>query len=876
MSKSIFILLLILGLTISGLAQHTIKGRVIDEKSEPLSHATVALLIPGDSTLAHFGITNAKGEYQIKQIKKGDFLMQFSFVGMETIYEPVTIPADSGENFGDKALSASMLKEVIVQAELIPIKFKSDTLEFDVKAFTTRPGAAVEELLEKLPGVEVDQAGNVKAEGEDVIKVLVDGKEFFDKDPKVATKNLPAKAVSKVQVFDKRSEEATFTGIDDGVRERTINLMLNEDHKKGYFGELAAGAGTNDTYKADGKIYRFSKTIQTALLGMYNNINEFGFTHKGNNQFGQGTKGLNTSLAGGVNLSYNKGSQNRYYLSYLGNSVKKELEEDIDTENFLPNGTYEQLQHLIETEKDKPHNVNFGIRHNFDKQNRLIIDGDFNIGSNDLVSHTLTNSTFENNPINRLDNNTSNRTDNLQFNAKGVYITKFNQEKTQLKTDIYALYTQNESRLDWINVTNLLNPPSEMIADQFRNNDTDRLRLSASPTLVQKITNLWSLDIGATFGLDNRSLNRREGMRNPSNEFIEFLIPGFSTNETFVKPTLSLQHATKKAQVNLTMGATASQFDKVLDNNSLDKPSYFYFLPRISYQNDYRTGRRLNMRYSTSVAIPSIEQLYPVVDSINQLVIYQGNIDLKPEYSHHLNLQWSLFDQFSFTSIFLRMGGLYTKDKISWSQSINEKLIKVTTPINTDYRQQLYFSMDFTTPIRVLGINMNIKSNENWNRGIVLINDQENINTNITHTLSLSFENRNKDKWSVRVGGNISLTDSKFSISESQNNLYHNLSYFSNIRFTPNKRWNVQARANVINYNSRSFDEAVSVPLITAGISHFFGEAENASLTLSGFDLLNKFVGFQRISNTNFLMQREWNTIGRYAMLTFRLRIRKN
>ena len=575
MRQLIFTMLIMLTFSLSGLAQHTIKGRILDDQGEPLSHATVALLNPTDSTLTYFGITNVKGEYQIKQIKEGEYLLQYSFVGMETVYEKVSIPSDTGENFGDQSLRAAMLEEVIVEAELVPIKFKSDTLEFDVRAFKTRPGAAVEELLEKLPGVEVDESGNVKAEGEDVVKVLVDGKEFFDKDPKVATKNLPAVAVDKVQVFDRKSEEATFTGIDDGGRDRTINLMLNEDHKKGYFGELAAGAGINDTYKADGKIYRFSKNIQTALLGMYNNINEFGFTHKGNNQFGQGIKGLNTSLAGGVNLSYSKNSQDRYWISYLGNRVEKDLEEEIDTENFLPNGAYEQLQDLTETEKDRPHQVNFGLRHNFDERNRMILDGDVQLGANDLVSRTLTNSSFENIPVNRLDNRTNNRSDNLRFNTKGVYITKFNQDKTQLKTDINALYTRDESRLDWVNITNLLDPPSEMIADQFRNNDTERLRVSASPTLVQKVADLWSIDLGASLGLDNRRLDRREGMRNASNEFIEVPIPEFSTNETFIRPTISFRRITKKSQFNISMEAIVNQFDKVLDNRSVDKTQLF-------------------------------------------------------------------------------------------------------------------------------------------------------------------------------------------------------------------------------------------------------------------------------------------------------------
>ena len=172
------------------------------------------------------------------------------------------------------------------------------TVEFNAKAFTNKPHAVVEDLLKKIPGIEVDESGNMKALGEDVTKVMVDGKEFFGNDPKVATKNLPAKAISKVQVYDKKSEEAEFMGIDDGVRDRTINLILNEENKQGYFGELELGAGSDKPedpesfYSASGKLYRFSDKIQSALLGMYNNVNKFGFTGKGHGQWGRKIDGL--------------------------------------------------------------------------------------------------------------------------------------------------------------------------------------------------------------------------------------------------------------------------------------------------------------------------------------------------------------------------------------------------------------------------------------------------------------------------------------------------------------------------------------------------------------------------------------------------------
>ncbi len=240
-----------------------------------------------------------------------------------------------------QSLAANALEEVSHYRGIYPITFKSDTVEFNPNAFNTKSHAVVEDLLKKIPGIEVDEAGNMKALGEDVVNVRVDGKEFFGKDPKVATRNLPADAIEKVQVYDKKSDESEFTGVDDGVRERTINLLLNEDHKKGYFGNVEAGIGTNTRYSADGKIYRFSEKLQSALLGMANNINEFGYTGNHGKQWGTSVEGENQSMAGGLNLSYNAEGSNRYFLSYLASTNNKELEEETTRElsaggNLLP------------------------------------------------------------------------------------------------------------------------------------------------------------------------------------------------------------------------------------------------------------------------------------------------------------------------------------------------------------------------------------------------------------------------------------------------------------------------------------------------------------------------------------------------------------
>ena len=201
-------------------------------------------------------------------------------------------------------------------------------------------------------------------------------------------------------------------------------------------------------------------------------------------------------------------------------------------------------------------------------------------------------------------------------------------------------------------------------------------------------------------------------------------------------------------------------------------------------------------------------------------------------------------------------------------------MIKITEPVNTPYHYTASSYIAFSTPIRAFGMKVNITSHEIWSKGLTYINSKENIQTNLIHTLGLNFENRKKEIWDARIGGSLSITDSRFSLA-SNNAIYYNTQYFSSVRYTPNRKWNLQVDANVVNFDAQSFDETVSIPIINARIDYYFTRGEKASISLQGADLLNKNIGFSRISADNYLMQEEWNTIGRYVMLSLNLRIGK-
>ena len=868
--KPVLAFVLIVSFSVPAFAQHSLKGRVIDELGEPLTYANVVLLSPADSTLQYHDIADQRGLYQIKHIKAGEYLIQFSFVGMEIIYENITVPLGQGEDLGDRVLKAkTVLGEMVVTAEYVPIEIEQDTVSFNAKAFKVKAGAAVEDLLKKMPGIEVDKTGNVKALGEDVTKVLVDGKEFFGNDPKVATKNLPADAIDKVQVYDKKTEEAEFTGIDDGVRDRTINLLLNEDKKKGYFGNAAAAGGTGSHYNTQAKLYRFSSTIQSALLGMYNNVNEFRFTGKDDASWGRKISGLNTTMAGGLNLSYNAEKYNRYFFSYLVNSTQKDLEQKTTTENFTVDGAYDQIEDLTQDERDTPHHANLGVRHRFHANHNMIIDGDVSITISNMVRRALQNTRQNDVLIHDDDNQSNSHSDALNLSIKGTDIVRLNNGNTQVKTSLSASYQKSESELDWTNTATLYKTDRVVMDDQFRDNHTNRFRFTVSPAVVQKVAPLWYVNAGITAGALSNDLDRQ--VRQAS-AIMDGLSADFKTQETFVSPSLSLQRSSANGQFNMTLGTSWRQFDKVQDDRSVGRSDYSHFLPRLSYSNNYREGRRIQLRYNSSVHMPTTGQLLPVANTTNRLSIYQGNLSLVPEYSHNVFLTWSVFDHFSFTSLFTRLSAGYTKDKISWSQTINDDFTQHQTPVNVSSHYTASALVDFSTPIRALGIKVNAKAREIWSRGITIHNGEDNIQTAFAHTLDLNFENRRQEKFDVRLGGLINVTDANFSLVE--DNVFFSTSYYTDIGFSLTEQWRLELEANVANFDSKSFDESVSIPLIHAGISYYL-DGGRASFRLQGFDLLNRNTNFQRISETNYLLQRERNTIGRYVMFTFNRDLRR-
>ncbi len=884
---------------------YTIQGEVYGDDGVPLVYSSVILMNPSDSTMEAFGITNKSGEYNIQNLKKGDYLVQVAFLGFGTYYQNISVPLENGR------LPAIVLKaksenidEVQVSGEYVPLSIKKDTIEYNANAFKLRPDAVTEDLLKKLPGIEIDRAGNIKAMGEDVEKLFVDGKEFFGSDPKVATKNVPADAVDKVQVYDRKSEEAMFTGIDDGSREKAINLMLKEDKKNALFGDVMAGAGTGGHRQGSIKAYRFTDKVQVAALGMANNVNQYGFSfndfmnfnggigqmiHGGGSarieitsdgsfpiNFGEPISGLNSSGAGGANFSYSSSPSNRAFISYLGSASKKELEESTKTRNYVEGDEYTQNQLLDETDENASHRFNLGLRKRIDTTQNILVDGNFILSNGNNNRNTEITSFYGAELVNNQLDYNKNLSDRISGSANGSYTKMIKNTASVVKIGGNLSLSQSLTNRDITSETFYTDPGYKLTQNIFQNDENNNLSYSGNATFTQKIGKRFYLSPEVSSGRIQEDLRREEQDNQNVNTDPYFSLPNLLNKEyTWFRPRLGLKRTGEKSTLSMDVQLEMGKLQNTLNTTIVADNNYLYFLPSVWYEYQFQTGRRMMLLYESGVNTPGISQLFPEVNSINPLSVFYGNPKLKPEVSHRFNAHYILFDQFSFTSLMATFSGIYVQDKINWVRNVNNNLTMVNTLDNFKSDYNFSGNIDFSTPLKRLGMKLHVNLDESWNKGLNLINNAENEYTNISHRASFSIDNRKKEKWDVNTGIEMRFTSSRYSVQSQLNNDYFNMSWFGELRFTPNNVWDFELSSDIASYSDKSFGESIRIPLLGAQINHYFLKNKRGTLSLKGFDLLDQNQIVKRFSELNYLREIRSNSIGRFVMLSFTYRLNK-
>lgn len=869
----------------------------VKDGDEPLIGATVIVLKKENSVMITFAVTDHDGKVELKGVPAGNHTLQITYIGYGTFERELRAEGDQVNiDLGTVRLrqDSKIIEGIVITEELIPIKITKDTIEYNADAFKTQPNATVEELLKRLPGVEVQEDGSIRAQGEDVKNVLVNGKEFFGNDPKMATKNLPAEAVKKVQVFDRKSQRAEFTGVDDGNEEKTINLELKPNFSAGRFGNTKLGFGTDSRFDTKMAFNQFSTNTQFSLLGNFNNINQQGFEFGDFNQFSGGNFSagrslgiLNQGLSNigdiksstvGLNLNHTFDKNTKLNLSYFLTYGNRFLDQSTLSENAIPSGLFYTDEANISTNINWRHNINTVFEVGIDSTQRLKFTGRFALNSSDLerMNEKLT-SREGNVVVNNSDQSNQSKTDGNNINLQLEYNKKFNNKGRNLSFE--ATFANNNSDLvSIVDNENLFFGADGEVTRDFRilqrqlsitGNDNYDGKLSYTEPLGNRTY------LTTQVQYTNRNNDRIKNFfdRDPitlQESFNELLSNAFDNTFDFYIAGIDLRKTANNFNLNTGVNYKTSVLSGIVNGEQAVSRSFAFFLPSL---NLFLPNTNLRIRYRTSVNEPSINQLQPVIDNSDPLNIITGNPDLIPEYTHNLNINYIFFDNFNFTSLFLFLNGTYTKNAIVNARFVDENFANVTQPFNVANRINLRSTISYGQPIRPLKINMRTRLSTSVGRDINLINLKEDFVNRFGQGISLTFDNRKKDVLDLSLTFSYDYNQNHFTTNTNLNNSFQQYGIRSTANIFLGKGWSFNTDFNFSSFSQERFGDENTIALWGANISKLL-MGNKLQLSIVAFDLLDQNRGITRTAVENLVSETISNSIGRYFMITAQYNLR--
>lgn len=908
----------------------TVKGKLVDSADSPLPMATILFLNPKDSTLLNFGSTNKDGLFEVKNLNRAEYLFKVTYTSQAPLFVKISPkPEDVIIDLGVQKMepASTLLGEVEIRGERAPVTIKKDTIEFNAGSFKTQPNAVVEDLLKKLPGMEVDNDGTIRAQGETVQRVTVDGKEFFGRDPKLATRNLPADAVDKVQVFDKKSDQAAFTGIDDGQREKTINLELKEEKRNGVFGNATGGYGTNDRFTGKVSLNRFSKGQQFSVVGTANNTNEQGFSIDdymtftgganafagggggvrtvtiggggggggGGMQLGGGqTNGLMKTYGGGLNYNRDFSAKTKlsanYFINYLDHSIQQETER----ENFRNEENRYYSENSDQHSTNLNHRLNLILDHEIDSLNSFKWTNNFTLNKTtslqDAQKQTLSSDSIQQSAS---DGITTAKGLSLGYNTEFLFRHRFNKKGRTFSSSLTFGVTDAD-RDGHINSFNESIIFGDQLVDQDNNQTTNNLNYGANLSYTEPLGNRKYLEVNY-----NVRQNRNEVDRNVYDIVTEdqFFNDSLSSNykSEYLYQRGGLNFRINRDQYSITLGAgyqytlldgSGSVFNRDADGQTPFSISRTFsnILPSVRFNYDFDNNMRFRIDYETSMQEPTVQQLQPIVDNSNQLNIYMGNPNLKPSYQHSARVNFSKFDPVTFISFFTFINATYTKNAITNSQGndIGQGSL-VTTPVNVDDNINLTLNGTFSFPLTKLFSRFNISANVGHQQSINVTpryNNQELISSTQTDINQLTLGGNLRYTFTFKEIFDLSLSSrlnhQKTQYEDSPDQSYFNKIYTAetNVNFLKNFRY--FASLNYSEYQSQTNSSNITIPMLNMSLSWYLLKAKAGELKLSANNLLDRKVGVSQTATNLYFERQTMNSLGRYYMVTFTYAINKH
>ena len=858
-----------------GYGQTTVTGSLVDTLGKPLSGASIVLLQRTDSTLVQFGLSQDNGAFQLKHVPQGNYLLRFDYLGFQRPDDSLRVKADDQLlGLGELRMypEGYALRTVEVSGLRIPVRMRGDTILFDAEAFATGPNAVVEDLLRRLPGMSVDPFGNLRFQGKSIREVMVNGEPFFQGNNRLLTQNLPADAVSSVEVFDRKSDAEEISGVDDGQEATTINLELKDGKEDVLFGQVAAGYGSADRYGADAKLFRAGKKSQLGLIGRFNNVNETGFSvmemiefQGGLNSggsiqvgsgdeaalpFGNDNEGENRAGTLALNYSRKLGERLRAQGSYLLYDLRQDVGRAIDEAFLDSDRRNRRLQNSLR--QRSRHRGQLNLRYKRDTTERWSLEG--------LVF--ATDDTFADTETTDLLNGTSLLTQIRQTESQ-----KTNQFRGRLgrlgrtldATGSYAFTDGDEGLL--LETTGLVDTLDLAGAPRNGRQRLDQTVLQAD----------WNSRIAVTESFSARSRLQFFGSLGSEHQERRFDLDGNAIptlpERTWNTQGLGLEWTLQFGEENqLALGGewrnTGLQFPDPEGRPAVERA---YWLPqlRLRLSGD---NRQFNLRLRANPQAPDLRQLQAVADPARPDLVQVGNTELRPELRYTLSEDFFYFDQFNGLNLFANAQTSYIRDAFAAAVVLDDGLQRFQT-INTAQAWQHNAFLNFGIRLPVAKLKTELRLQFFQRSGISLLNgaERDSRRTNWSPDLSLVREFSADSR--VRLGASAQFDRNRFRIDERTDRINtRSTDWYAEVDWEVSRHWRLETRLAYRRYFSSSFAGATDLPV--AGLLIEYRPAGGKLyFTASAQDLFNQNLTVDRTTLDYLTRETRSTNLGRYLLV---------
>lgn len=908
MHKFILSLILLYGVPQIAFCQtSSIKGKLTDSSTnaKPVN-AVIAVLRQKDSTLVKFSRSDKNGNFEVNNLDSGYYVVLITYPKYGDFVDKIDLQA--GETRDMKTIfltqKEKLLEEIVIKQAAMRIK--GDTTEYNADSYKVKPNATVEDLLKQLPGIQVDKDGKITAQGQQIQKVLVDGDEFFSDDPTIATRNLRADAVSKVQVFDKKSDQAEFTGIDDGNTTKTLNLKLKDNAKHGYFGKLSAsgldkyynGQALINAFQAKRKLAAFVIASSTSNTGLdWQESQNYGFQNNNiqvmegggimitsNSSDDLGTQnfygqGLPQSIKGGLHFS-NKWNNDKYNMGgdYLFNKLSVHSSGNTYTQNILADSVFYNRE-STDTHSDKlRHSLSGTADLQIDSSTSVRVTANGNTGTNQSSSSYQSKALSEENKmVNSSDRMTSNEGDNSALNVNALLRKKFKKKGRTLSINFEERYNATNSNGFLKNLSDFYDANGTILkkdsTDQNKVNDNVSNVAGIRATYTEPLSKKSFLEFNYSY-YNNNSTQKRSSFNKDLTGKYSFLVDSLSNDFQYIYNTNSggINYLYNDKKLNFSIGGNIAntafeQTDLVKDTTR--KYNYFNLAPRANFTYKFSQYSGLRFNYNGNTQQPTIDQLQPLTNNNDPLNVVIGNPSLKQEFRNSLNLSYNNYKVLSERYIYLGTYFTFTNNDISSTYTIDAFGKRTTQYINVNgnYNVQIYGNYGFKIPKTKLNVYVYPRASFSHNSNFV--NGQKNVTKGNNYSSSFGLRYFKEEKYNFNLSFGPTYSQSHSSISAVASTDYWTYDYSLDGSIYPIKKLEI---GTDIDYNFRqklnAFDKNNEVIVWNAFIEKKFLKKDALTLRASINDILNQNKGYDRNIQPNAIVERHYLTFQRYGLIT--------